>query len=894
MAILLNDSRRFSLSPSPPDWFLSLTSSRASQIALECGEERLTYQTLDQRSTAVAGEIAARGVAPRQLVGVCMQRTPRLLVVLLGILKAGDAYLPLDPDYPDERLLYMLEHSGAALLVTDHATRAVPTAVPAVYAEDLEDELGARPTAFPPTPAAESDLAYVIYTSGSTGRPKGVEITHGALANLLRSMCRVPGIAATDRVLAHTTLTFDISALELWAPLVAGATVVLVDRRVAVDAHLLAAAITTRHITVLQATPTTWSLLLEAGWRAGAGITALSGGEPLPRQLADAIHSTGADLWNMYGPTETTVWSSAGRVGRDGPITIGRPIDQTTLHVLNPDNRPVRPGEAGELYIGGAGVARGYRNQPVLTAERFVPDPFSTNTMARLFRTGDRARLHADGQIECLGRLDDQLKIDGHRIEPGEIETVLRAVPGVANAAVVAHEHPLAGRRLAAYVVPAGDAPSPDALRRAAAARLPHYMIPSSFVMLSALPRTPGGKINRRALPKPEDVAREPLSGLAAPTTATEQALAALWEEVLGIPQVGIHDDFFAIGGRSRLGAHLFARIAEQFGKVLPLALLFEEPTVAGLAAAVDRSCSRTAWSALVPVGAPRTSAQAPFICVHPRGGQVLIYRDLGRHLGPDIPFYALQPVGLDGSAPPLETVEAMAERYLCDVRSLQPHGPYLLGGFSFGGLVAFEMARRLRIAGETVALLALLDTEFPPAAASRTVRWLGGSRSFQKRIYPLWLRVRGHRASLRRLGPAKYAALMTSKVRGLVGQHRASDVTNEPMSDWDEMPKGGADPFSRAVAEVMAANDRAMARYIPQRYDGAITFFRAADARFENDTRPLWSNVARQVDVHVVPGEHFTIRVEPHVAVLAGRLRQCLLNAAASPAREASSPVVR
>jgi amino acid adenylation domain-containing protein len=854
-------------------WYATLAEPRPDAPAVDAGQEKVSYAELDRRSDACAAALVDHGVTTETVVAVAMERTPLLIATLLGIWKAGGAYLPIDVDHPAERRRYILEDSGASLLVTDRASAVLHPELPVVFAEALEQ---GAPTGAPVTCAVSgASLAYVIYTSGSTGRPKGVEITHASLENFLESMRAVPGISPADRVLAHTTICFDISILELWGTLSAGAVAVLASRGEAADARRLAAIIEQRAATIVQATPTSWSLLLGAGLRSLRGVKVLTGGEPLPRDLAARLQAAGAEVWNMYGPTETTVWSSLCRIEGDGPITIGRPIGSTNLDVRGQDGERLADGDTGELWIGGAGVARGYRNRPELTADRYRPDPGGAPG-SRAFRSGDLARMLPDGRFECFGRIDDQLKIDGYRIEPGEIEKVLRAVPGVSAVAIVVAEQAPGDRRLVAYTV-AENEPVPAAvLGREAGARLPRYMVPAAFVTVPFLPRTPGGKVDRRALPVPDWSGRS--AGALpedAPRTPTEQALADIWRQVLGIPAVGIHGNFFEIGGRSRLGAQVFGLIADRLGKVLPLAALFSAPTIAGLAALVDGDSGPESWSPLIPIRATRPGMGQPLFCVHPLGGHVLTYRDLARRLGPDVPVYGLQAAGLDGRRPPLSSVEDMAEHYLAEIRQVQRHGPYALGGFSFGGLVAFEMARRLTARGEGVSLLALLDTQFPEGARSPFVRHMAGSAWFRRLVYPQWLRVAGHRASLERLGPRRYAALLLGKLPGRTSVARIDAVEAYLR---EEQPFDGPDAFSRAAARVVDANAGALTRYIPQPYAGVITFFHALATPVGEDTRELWASVADRLEVHDVPGSHSDIRMEPQVSLVADVIRQAML----------------
>jgi amino acid adenylation domain-containing protein len=553
--------------------------------------ESLSYRELNERANRLARRLLALGVGADSLVGVCVERSVEMVVALLGVMKAGGAYVPLDPSYPQERLAFMLEDSAARVLVTQ---RRLLGALPAVGAQVLclddaqEDGDGTNLDVH----VMPWQVAYTIYTSGSTGRPKGVQVPHRALTNFLETMRDEPGMGDSDVLVAVTSLSFDIAALELYLPLTLGARLVLASRDEASDARLLSRLLSDSGATVMQATPSTWSMLLDSGWRA-QGLKALCGGEALPKELASRLVESGARLWNMYGPTETTIWSSAEEVSASDIITIGRPIANTRLYVVDERMRPAPVGVSGELLIGGDGLARGYLKRPALTAEKFIPDPFSGEAGARLYRTGDVARRLADGRVECMGRNDEQVKIRGHRIELGEVEAALESHPQVGRA-VAAAKGAGGGRRLVAYVVCAAGAEVPGAaeLRGHVRARLPEYMAPSAFVVLDALPLTPNGKVDRKGLPEPE-VSGPAEESYVAPRNSVEEVLCAIWAEVLGVERVGVEDNFFDLGGHSLLVTQAASRVRSAFGVELPPRKFFEAPTVAAMAGALVASEQR-------------------------------------------------------------------------------------------------------------------------------------------------------------------------------------------------------------------------------------------------------------------------------------------------------------
>ena len=572
------------------------------RVALVFGETRLTYRELDQCSNRLAHYLQRRGVGPALPVGLYFERSPSMVIGLLAVLKAGAAYLPLDPAHPKERLRFLLQDAAPAVVLTESSLLDNLPEVSAIVVclEREQEAISREPDEKPVAGAAAEYPAYLIYTSGSTGQPKGVVVPHQALVNFLESMRRCPGLTADDVLVAVTTLSFDIAGLELLLPLTVGAKLVLASREVAADGQRLATLLARSDATVMQATPSTWRLLLEAGWKGSRKLRALCGGEILPGDLAAVLQQRCAAVWNLYGPTETTIWSTVHAItapladavtgSGSGSIPIGRPIANTQVHILDRSLELVPVGVPGELCIGGLGVACGYLNRPGLTAEKFVPDPFSTVPGARLYRTGDRARWRPDGILAFLGRLDHQVKILGHRIEPGEVETALAQHDDVQACAVVAQEDRPGEARLVGYVVTARErAPSIVELRAFLKERLPGYMVPGVFVVLDALPLTANGKLDRQALPLPSGTRSVLASKYVPPRTPVEQELANLWTSLLKVDRVGLEDNFFELGGHSLLASQVIARARVAFGVELPLRTLFEEPTVAGLSLAIDQ-----------------------------------------------------------------------------------------------------------------------------------------------------------------------------------------------------------------------------------------------------------------------------------------------------------------
>ena len=557
-------------------------------IAAVCGSQSCSYSELNRRANALACRLRSLGAGAEVLVGICLHRSLDMVVALLGVLKAGAAYVPLDPAFPRQRLAMMLEDAAPRVIVTQRDLAAsLPESAGDVLCIDADvsaampaDDRNAAPLACP------TCAAYVIFTSGSTGRPKGVVIEHRAVVNFLASMARRPGLSAGDVLVAVTTLSFDIAGLELLLPLTVGARVVIADAGQVADPSQLRELLGASGATAMQATPATWRMSLESGWVGRQGMRVFCGGEALDRDLADRLLACGSEVWNLYGPTETTIWSSVQQVAAgQEPISIGRPIANTRMYVLDRRGQPAPVGVTGELYIGGAGVARGYLRRPDLTAERFVPDPFAPVSGQRMYRTGDLTRWRSDGAIECLGRIDHQVKVRGFRIELGDIEATLVHCPGVRQAVVTDRQDAPGDRRLVAYWLSAdGVAPAEEDLRRQLRQSLPEYMVPSAFVRLDALPLTPNGKIDRRALPAPNADRAGVARKYVAPRDRQEQTLAEIWSTLLGRSPIGVTDNFFELGGHSLLATRLVSRIREALGVDLPIREVFDVPTLEGLA----------------------------------------------------------------------------------------------------------------------------------------------------------------------------------------------------------------------------------------------------------------------------------------------------------------------
>ncbi len=845
-------------------------------IAVRDGLEELSYRELNRRANGLALFLRNHGVGPEVVVGVCMPRSVRTVVALLGTLKAGGAYVPLDPSYPAQRLTFMFRDSGARLLLTEqrYASGLFDPRTEIVSLDSPGAHFSGESDANPAPIARAENLAYVIYTSGTTGTPKGVETSHRACVNRLSWTWRTYPFAAGEVCSQKTALSFVDSVGEIFGPLLRGIPSVILPDEAVRDPHALLAALAASKTTRVVLVPSLLRVLLDSGGDLARRLPLVkwwvTSGETLSLDLYRRFRQTfpEAVLINLYGSSEVsadvTCYDSRQGEPRDS-VPIGRPISNTRVYILDERRQPVPLEVPGEIYIGGDALARGYRNRPELTAERFLADPFSDVGGARLFRTGDRGRYRADGQIEYLGRKDDQIKLRGHRIELGEIESVLAAHPAVGGVVAAVREEPPGEPRLVAYVVPKHGRVAVAELRRFLESRLPEFMLPSAFIFLEVLPLTRSGKIDRGALPAPGNLRPELQDVFVAPRNAVEQRIARIWSDLLGIESVGIHDNFFDLGGHSLLAVRLVAELEKNFGRQLALATIFRSPTIAELTELFKQKRLGRRSPSLVAVQPKGT--RPPFFCVHANTG-IVYYRALSRYLGPDQPFYGLQSQGLDGTCPPYETVEDMAAHYVDEIREFQPEGPYYLGGYSFGGKVAFEMARQLHSAGERVSVLAFFDTSNSPLTPDPT------------RLEFVRDRVRFHIASLKSVSrQQKFSYLMRpAKTLVLLGAGALSRAQERVFH-----------PLRSAQRRVLGANGRAAIRYRPGFYAGHVTIFRAKDGReqLRDDRSPRdpqlgWGKLCGEgVEVREVPGGHSSmLEEESNIRALAEKLSFCLHDA--------------
>ncbi|MGF1938165.1 MAG: non-ribosomal peptide synthetase [Nostoc sp. ChiQUE02] len=891
-------------------------------IAVKFADKHLTYNELNCRANQLANYLQTCGVQPDVLVAICVERSLEMVVGLLGILKAGGAYVPLDPEYPQERIAYMLDDCQAPVLLTqsnlvDHLPgKAYKICLDTewetisqqsdIYQEALLYETlrdgGSRRLRTPKTVGAASrredcdpltslrvcnpnssvkplDLAYVIYTSGSTGKPKGAMNTHQGICNRLLWMQDAYKLNATDSVLQKTPFSFDVSVWEFFWPLLTGARLVMAQPGGQRDATYLINTIAQEEITTLHFVPSMLQIFLETKGleRCQSLKRVFCSGEALPFDLQERFFDRmGCELHNLYGPTEAAIDVTFWQCQRESnlkSVPIGRAIANTQLYILDSHLQAVPLGAIGELYIGGMGVARGYLNRPDLTAERFVYHPF--NEGEKLYKTGDLARYLPDGNIEYIGRVDHQVKIRGFRIELGEIEALLAQHPTIQQTVVITRVDNPQNQQLVVYIVPYPEqTPTTDELRHFLKQKLPEYMVPSAFVLLDTLPLTPNGKIDRRALPSPDSTRLDSENTYVAPRDELEFQLTKIWEQILGVQPIGVKDNFFELGGHSILAVKLFWQIEKIFNKNLPLAILFQSGTVEALAKIISEEDiatnkalikpldkSKSSWSSLVEI--QPNGSKPPFFCIHGLGGEVLCFRELAMHLGSEQPFYGLQPQGLDGKHPFHTRIEDMATHYIQEIQTLQSKGPYFLGGYSFGGIVAFEMARQLQEQGEQVGILVMLDS-CRPGYSWRV--------SFLKRVFL-------HLNNMVHQGPIY---LWQRAVKWSYWRKRhLENKYNHYLEDLLDLPENDKH------LKIINTNTQAIGEYIFSPYLGQAILLRTEDRNrseavgIRYDPQFGWGDlVTGGLNIHYLPGSHLDLLKEPNVQVLAETLRNCLTQA--------------
>ena len=826
-------------------------------VAIVARDGQLTYRELNRRANRVARKLLEAGVTPQTVVAICIDRSAMMLVGLLGILKAGAAYLPLDPGFPQQRLAFMLEDSAAPFLVTtsDLASRFTVGSARLICADEAYRAGKDHESSNPQVGVTAKADAYVIYTSGSTGKPKGVVVTHGSLTNLLHSMREEIAFTSRDVLLAVTTLSFDIAGLELYLPLISGARVVLLDSNAAADGSRVIEMINTMRPTVMQATPSLWRILIASGWRGESRMRIISGGEPLPRSLADELLDRVGTVFNAYGPTETTIWSTIHRVKRGtSPVPIGHPLANTQLYVLDSSRQPVPLGVVGELYIGGDGVARGYLGRPELTAERFLNDPCVPNS--RMYRTGDKVRRLPDGDIEFINRVDNQLKVRGIRVEPGEIEAALMRHPQIQAAAVVGLNDASDSVSLVAFIeAKAESEPAPAELRDFLAQSIPSYMVPSRFVTLEKLPLTPNGKIDRVKLRSAEQTIGRIDSDYVEPRDDAERRLQAIWEETLDVRPIGVRHEFFDLGGTSLLATRMIAKVHKSFNQKLPVAAFFQNPTIEVMARALKHEAKpATSEHRLISLN-PGSSAGTIFL-LHAGIGLCRLARQLNEGFAS---FATLVPSPSNGArdsgvgAP--QSVEQLAAPHVALIRAQMRSGRCILVGHSFGGVLAFEIAHQLQRDGIDVDTILLLDSW------AKTPLW------WQKLKMPLLQRA--HR-SMRFRARHSWSFIRNKTAEGLMWFAPASDASGSQGA--------AAEPtdflFSEVPETILALYRNARKNYQYKPLDCRAVLFQCQDdpeTIYAGDSQMGWAGLfLNGLEVIETPGNHTSLLQDPHVKTLA------------------------
>ncbi|MEN6350336.1 MAG: amino acid adenylation domain-containing protein [Syntrophomonas sp.] len=838
-------------------------------MALNYEDQGLTYRELNRRANRLAHYLRKLGVGPEVLVGICMERSLEMMVGLLGILKAGGAYVPMDPDFPPERLAFLAEDAGAPVVLTQKKLADVLPGIAArkIYLDAPEYHQSAMemPDTNPEKEVSAENLVYVIYTSGSTGRPKGVSVEHRQLVNYVQGIRERLAFEPGWSYATVSTIAADLGNTVVFPSWCTGGCLHVISKDRLADPVELADYFERYRIDCLKIVPSHLAALLTGPdpQNLMPHRRLILGGEASRCDWIENLqkYATDCRIFNHYGPTETTVGVLTYPVGGvlpalvSGTLPLGRPLPNSKIYILDAQQQPVPVGVPGQLYVSGDGVTRGYWNRPEKTAERFMVNWFSDYPGDRMYRTGDRARYLPDGNIEFLERVDQQVKIRGFRIELGEIESILSEHEAVREVKVIAREDVPGDKRLVAYIVPNGKSiPSLDALREYLKGKLPEYMIPGAFMMLEKIPLTPNGKVDHRALPLPEYTRPELEEAYAAPRTPVEQALAEIWAEVLGVKQVGINDNFFQLGGHSLLAVRLFVRIRKWAGVDLPLAILFRSPTVRSLAEILDPrgsialvsggtlpeiSVPIQQWRSLVPIHPE--GRRSPVFLIHAVGGNLLYYQSLLSYLGPDQPVYGLQARGIDGLLSPHSSMKEMAGYYIAEIRTVQPSGPYFLGGASFGGTCAFEIAQQLAQQGEKVAFLALLDSIGPGASGYRAWR-----TSLKRRIF----RATDDDATQQTFLPIYFLkrlyVYLSNRMRTLYCDFFR--LTKRPipleLRDWDLYRK----------------HNKAINSYVPQQYPGPVTLFRGPEGNDwpYNDPELGWKDLVKGgLRIIIVPARH-------------------------------------
>jgi amino acid adenylation domain-containing protein len=827
----------------------------ANKTAVTFNYSTLTYAQLDGKVEQLASFFINKGIETGDIVALSVDRSMEMLISLLAVLKAGATYLPLDPAYPLDRIEFMLEDSAAKmLLVSEPYKGKYKTDAHEAVIEEIWPNLGSYQLSKPKKEAEGDDLAYVIYTSGSTGKPKGVKITHRNLVNFLLSMQHTPGITDDDRLLAITTISFDIAGLELYLPLISGAELIIADADTTRDGRLLLNALIGKNISMMQATPSTLQMMLDSGWEKRFDLKLLSGGEALPKELADKLLGLTTSLWNMYGPTETTIWSTLKQVlPGEKVITIGKVIDNTSIYLMDEQGIPVATGMPGEIYIGGYGVADGYLNRPELTDEKFVADNYSNIPGARLYRTGDLGKILENGEIQCLGRIDQQVKIRGLRIELGEIESILSTQTGVKQSVVIAQDDALLNKYLVGYVITDSGSTAKVSKEQARAWKeklaetLPAYMVPEEFVTMANFPLTPNGKIDRKVFPKPER-AKHVKAAKTLPGNDAEQLIADIFKEILGVDDLKITDDFFELGGHSLLAVKVMVAIEKTTGERLPLATLFNNSTIEKLALQLHSEKTGDGSDTIVPI--KTSGSKPPLFLIHGSGLNLLMFKPISEHFDKDHPLYGVQAIGLTKPVEMPRTLEEVAAYHIEEMLKIDTVGPYAIAGYSYGGFIGYEIAKQLIQSGKKVKFLGIIDSNASAFNQPKTTTAKVAKKAMRQ----------VHKVPFFINSFIKYPLESLAYQQQLIKKK----FTSKNVADTNFV----VDKYTQYEQEIRANYNRIIGNYKIAPLDIEVALFRVEKRLyFLDDQKYLgWDKLAlKGVKIYKVPGDHKTFLETPN-----------------------------
>ena len=815
------------------DLFEEQATKTPAAIAVVFEGEQLSYKQLNERANQLAHYLRSRGIKKETIVPICIERSLEMIVGILGILKSGGAYIPIDPEYPEERIKFMLKDSNAKMVVSSSSGSQKLSLAKDIAIIELDSQwvkINEQPTDNLPAQATADNLAYVIYTSGSTGNPKGVMIENRSLINLLKSVAKEVDFKGTSSILSVTTYSFDICYLEFYMPLITGGKLIIVSREISMDGFKLAETISYHLPTHMQATPSTWQILLDTGWQNKETVRILIGGEAVKESLKDKLAING-DVFNLYGPTETTIWSAIKKLELNEKVVIGKPIANTTILVLSKSELlPI--GVTGEICIGGDGLARGYLNRPELTQEKFIKDPFSKKNGARIYKTGDLGRWLADGNLEYLGRVDDQVKIRGYRIELGEIETVLHQCQGVNGGVVLAREDRSGSMQLVGYVVPE-TVLDKEAIMNELRKKLPEFMVPALWVEVKNLPLTPNGKIDKKSLPD-FDVMSEMNDNYVAPRNETEKMISEIWEEVLKVEKVGMNNNFFELGGHSLIILKLVSKVRE-LGLKIEVKDFFKYQTIEQ-----QSNFLKTSLKLL------QTASEGKFVIpIQPEGNrfplfgipEFLLYSELGKYISKQQPFFSIEHF-------PHETVAGVVNHYITEIKKVYPHGPYGLMGYCDWGNVILEIAQTLIAQGDEVPALVLIEYYSPDIKLSKpSIKFLRGKATF------------------------------------IISQLRKNTSLVNKRKFLSKQFKHALKSISRRFT----GSDKKISSSSNKKYTGKVILIQASETYgYKDDSHMGWSKtLTGDVKKYTIKGEHIEIMTSPSVAAqIAGILNSDLTHA--------------